>query len=149
VQKHVLDHLDNFVSRVVEERDGVLYGMARNGVFGKITPFRLWRSLYVCPKTGLLRSVDAHADREDPNQKKVSESLYLLRRGGIWYGVVTRACPESIQHQRSCFDVVVRELVGSTAWYRRLREIEYAWTFSRYAVAMFQLSQKEKRAYLR
>lgn len=148
VQKHVFEHLENFVSFVVEERNGELYGRQRNGVFSKIVPFRLWRSLYVCPKTGLLRSVNDRAKRKDQNQKKVSETLYLLRRRGIWYGVETRALPESIDQQRRCFDVVVRERVSTTEWYRRMHEIEYAWTLSRYAVAMFQLSQKEKRDYL-
>jgi hypothetical protein len=88
VQSHVLDHLDDYVARHVDEIDGELY--ARSGCWMG----RPLRSLfYVCPRTGLLsenkwrqrwkrRQPRPAADRVDIDSRQ-----QYCRVGGIWYEV--------------------------------------------------------------
>lgn len=68
VQKHVMDHVKQFVEVNPRMIDGVAhepttFGGA-NGVFRPIGAFGWWRVFYVCPKTGLLREV-----KREPRKK--------------------------------------------------------------------------------
>lgn len=69
VQKHVIDHVKDFVEENPRMIDGVphrptTFGGAK-GVFRPLSSFGRWRGFYVCPKTGLLREV-----KREPRKKK-------------------------------------------------------------------------------
>jgi hypothetical protein len=58
VQKHVMDHVRDFVEQNPRMIDGVphapiAFGGAK-GTYRPLSQFGRWRSFYVCPKTGLL-----------------------------------------------------------------------------------------------
>lgn len=88
VQSHVLDHLDDYVARHVDEIDGELY--SRGG-------YRIGHPLhslfYVCPRTGLLRE-NKWRERFRKTKAKpptdrvaVDSQRQYWRVGGIWYEV--------------------------------------------------------------
>ncbi|MRG90379.1 hypothetical protein [Polyangium spumosum] len=69
VQKHVFDHVLQFVERNPVMIDGVPHSPEGNGprrdVFYPLRSHGPWQSFYVCPRTGLLCSVaEAHLRRK-------------------------------------------------------------------------------------
>lgn len=57
VQKHVLDHVKDYVEESPVMIDGVPHHpRARAGTYHPICSWRRWGSFYVCPETGLLRA---------------------------------------------------------------------------------------------
>lgn len=69
VQKHVFDHVLQFVERNPILIDGIPHAPDGHGprrdVFFPLRSHGLWQSFYVCPRTGLLRSAaEAHRRRK-------------------------------------------------------------------------------------
>jgi hypothetical protein len=58
VQKHVMDHVKDFVEEHPVMIDGVAHHpRASGGRYHPLHRWRRWSQFYVCPETGLLRSV--------------------------------------------------------------------------------------------
>lgn len=149
VQKHVLDHLRDFVELHVIERDGVLCGLGRYG--GAYPLGRFYRSrapLYVCPRTGLL----AVLRKGDPRSgvlpsgwvRELAADRFALRLRGIWYEVRVAKLPDPPRH-RACWDAVASAYIGSTPFYASTAW-PAPWGRDRYAVSKRPLTRAERRA---
>lgn len=146
VQDHVRDHVGDFVITRVIYIDGVLCNGVPGFWFGSpLGEGRWWRSLYVCPRTGLLRQVKRikkHPKR-NPGQSrfvKVSATEVCKYLAGAWHIVAVRPLPE-IRTKRRERDVLLNK---SVAEIEPKTAIENYGT-AVYAVAVRRLSQSEIR----
>ena len=71
VQKHVLDHLWDFVAVRTGVVEGAVYAHFRSDTFVRLADTRFSPRFYVCPKTGCLR--DVRALREKARRSKRSK----------------------------------------------------------------------------
>jgi hypothetical protein len=146
VQDHVRDHIDDFVTTDVIVIDGIPCQGANGWRFGRPLHEGLpWRSLYVCPHSGLLKRVKAIKklpDRRDPKPEfvKVSATEVCKYLAGVWHLVTVRPLPEdrSACRQR---DVVLGRAVA---------DIEPCLAFKHYGAAVYavatrRLAQREIR----
>ncbi|HEX7665756.1 MAG TPA: hypothetical protein VF407_14620 [Polyangiaceae bacterium] len=93
VQKHVLDHLRDYVTENVEILDGEVF--ACNSRWGSwhhaIYSYGMRFRFYVAPRTGLLvlaplRTRKAWKDeRPDPDRRIESDTIELRKIAGVWY----------------------------------------------------------------
>ena len=118
VQSHVRDHVWDYVELHVVEIDGVpCYGA---GWFsGQPISARHWRSLYVCPRTGLLREIKHQARTRravEVKHVRIDAERVWWRLGEIWFEVVFRslstAAPRDWDH---VLRVPAREVTASLA----------------------------------
>jgi len=118
VQKHVLDHLRDYVYVKVHERDGVLFGADRYGRQVQVAPRGTRVTFYVCPRTGLLREV-SHVRRTAPapdaDVRKLDAHRELRRIAGVWYRVDYARVPA----ESWVYDHVkkARVTVNQATWY--------------------------------
>lgn len=103
VQKHILTHLSDYVVTDVMLIDGVPCAgpSVRWPRFGEPLHAARWRILcYVCPKTGLLRTVPAHPKRPRPPAPSPPESIRVNDRlqcrflAGRWELVTLAPLPD-------------------------------------------------------
>lgn len=90
VQKHVLDHLRDFVMTRTYLLDGAVYGLDRFGGPRAIDEMVGWRhQFYVCPSTGRLEAVAYKRRRrrgDNAEEVRALDPLRVLRREeGVWY----------------------------------------------------------------
>lgn len=90
VQKHVLDHLRDFVMTRTYLLDGAVYGLDRFGGPRAIDERVGWRhQFYVCPSTGRLEAVAYKRRRrrgDNAEEVRALDPLRVLRREeGVWY----------------------------------------------------------------
>jgi hypothetical protein len=163
VQEHIFAHIDQLVERKTRFIDGEVFVMQRWPRAG-LVPIRESRAtLYVHPKTGILRFnkhrvTRAQAKREaaqrandelSARQRNLSETEQLRKIDGIWYRVLLATLPEGYAsengqsqslrwHYPRRWDVVLRKMVS-----RNPRE-SVNWPYL-YAVEKQQLSQAELR----
>jgi hypothetical protein len=91
VQRHVLSHVFQFVSLHVEIVDGILYELPEFGRSTKLRP----GSMYVCPRTGLLKVVRP-AKQQRPPLRHVAGPLHQFHfRDGCWWELKLRKLPEN------------------------------------------------------
>lgn len=77
VKQHVRDHVRDYVATSVVELGGVLHGQSRHGLL----PLGLRRvSLYVCPRTDLLR-LAPRPTASSAAARQLDDARYLIRRG--------------------------------------------------------------------
>jgi len=137
VQSHVLDHLDDFVARHVDEVDGEL--IARSG-FG--IGRRLVSLFYVCPRTGLLRENKWRRRWKRPKPQQTDERVEIddgrqyLRVNGIWYEVQLAPLDLAAIGQ---WDVVLKTRVD---WHLRTELVQRHGS-PVFAVAKRQLNKRE------
>ena len=124
VQKHVVDHLKEFVFTRVRLVEGALWGADRYGRPRRLEPG--WRDLfYVCPRTGLLSVVlsDREGQRQpwrrtyaptNPNVRIISASIELHRLDGVWFEVRFAPTPSGLTGWR-VFDVLLQRHVEAVA----------------------------------
>lgn len=92
VQKHVLEHVADYVHEHTFEEGGRLFVLGRFGGLHPIERDR-WRrrALYVCPRTGLLREappVPRTAPKPpDPDRRSLGKGRELRRLCGVWFEV--------------------------------------------------------------
>jgi hypothetical protein len=153
VQDHVRDHVWDYVLRHVVLIDGVpCSGEAAD--YGTPLNQSLWRRrfLYVCPRTGLLRSLPPRPRRRRPPGVPVPRPLEFVRVddarqcrriGGAWHLVSLRPLPQLPFYRGAAEDVVlgrpVRELTLSQAI--------HTYGAAVYAVAVRRLRKPELRQY--
>jgi hypothetical protein len=163
VQKHVRDHIDDFVCKHVTMVDGKPYSVGR---YSKFAP--VWEDFYVHPDTGILcrspqhepfRFVPAQPDFE---QVRVDEFHKYVKIDGLWFFVTFAPLPASMpEHGMPPWDVVLRcwtvasPLTASTDLARRHwrvpsravpgRHFIEQWGAPIYAVAKRQANKREIR----
>lgn len=89
VQKHVLTHVFDYVHRLVEVRDGVVYNRER------------WRhglalragEMYVCPRSGVLKVVRAKQKTCLPKRVQFAPLIQYHWRDNVWWEVKLRNLP--------------------------------------------------------
>lgn len=162
VQKHVMDHVKDFVAeRVWRDADGRMWGADRYGRPRGIVPTTR-PEFFVHPKTGLLamapivsRKTKRRGPRNDPTVRALSAKRHLRRVGGAWFDVelaelpLVEVPPFGYRRGVPVWDVVARRTV--TAWQLTWNDPEpmaVEWRAGRYAKSMRQLSKKEIRALL-
>lgn len=118
VQKHVLDHLWQFVKTDVVLIDGQPhYPLATGSTRSRYLPFGFYhRGFYVCPKTGILRATPqvARKRKEPPlrdDLRRLDERTDARRIGGVWYRVTFAKLPQAYADRKTCYDVVLRAWV--------------------------------------
>lgn len=159
VQRHILEHLRQYVAIHTSEVDGDLIDLG-NRFFG---PGPIWQSLYVHPRTGMLRrnSKDVSwrrryrerqqiAERERANRwRELSPSRQLHRLDEQWFIVEIEALPPA---PAIVWDAVRRRHItqGPSETRRAMQERYAQDLFGRsgvYAASKRQLSSREMRDY--
>lgn len=123
VQKHILEHLADFVTTVTWKATNGIVGADRYGGVHSIES-RWYHRFYVCPTTGLLRCTPVTKQRAvspNPDMRPVDAQRELHRIAGVWYEV-----EYAIATHGARWDVVLRRLVSG-----------------RYAAKKRQLSRRE------
>lgn len=161
VQKHVRDHVDDFVAVEVREIDGVLHYVDRYGGLEPLCDRRRWRpELYVHPRTGiLLRNVPSRAERTRESQRRAEAKRALAARlrilapdrqlhlldDGNWWEVTLATGTAGYLGSRPTGDPAPVDVVDRANLSSLPREERYGrgWV---YAVAKRPLSRKEIRA---
>jgi len=93
VQKHIFAHIDALIEARVELRGREVYAITRRWRSPSGAPLRgygRWPTLYVCPKSGLLKQAKherrrRQPDAADPDVVAVTDLERLHRVLGIWY----------------------------------------------------------------
>jgi hypothetical protein len=104
VQKHVLDHLHDFVEENAVIRDG---RVMRPGGSAPLVA-RGWRLLFfVCPRSGLLRlapRAPRWAPPPRPRLPKLPDGRYAWKSGEVWYALTVAPIPRDVCAMRSLRD---------------------------------------------
>jgi hypothetical protein len=148
VQKHVLDHLRDYVLL----HDVRISGNAVEalGPYGylKIVSRGPRSRFYVHPDTGVLclaptvpRKRRAEA-AVDPDRLVVSRDRELRRLEGIWYEIAVTPIPRDPFARAACFDVVEQTVLDGRA-YERGGATNVLWRTGRYAASKRQLNKRE------
>jgi len=151
VQRHVLDHLADFLATNVYESDGVLWALRRRGEPEPLRARSNRDSFYVHPRTRLLcvipRTKGRPARRRrlpNPNVLELSSTKQVRRVGGLWYELTVAPFPSYLE-RRTCIDVMSGHRVRWET-YSLYPELEDLWESGRYTVARRQVSKRELRA---
>jgi len=100
VQDHVRDHVGDFVAVNVIEIDGVLHEVAW---WGRLIPLEKgWRyaTLYVCPRTGLLKNLGKKSRRSKHEKESptihvtIDYQVTFIRRRGVWHRLQLKPIPK-------------------------------------------------------
>ncbi len=95
VQKHILAHIDQYVSRIIARVGERIY--TRSYPWGGRPRALRAGELYVDPDTGYLQIVKLIRRRRDPQRIARPEGLYLQREG-TWWQVTVRPLPNDRRH---------------------------------------------------
>jgi hypothetical protein len=139
VQSHVLDHLDDYVAKHVEEIDGELYSWS-----GYSVGHRLRSPFYVCPRTGLLRENKQYRDGKRQRKKlqlptdrvEIDAWHHYCRIGGVWYEVCLKPLN---QEAIGRWDVVLKTRVD----WQLMSELRERYGLPAFAVSKRQLNKRE------
>lgn len=120
VQKHILQHLSDFVTTVTWKSTDGIVGADR---YGGVQPVesRWYHRFYVCPSTGLLRAASVSKRRgapPDPDVQRIDDWYELRRIAGVWYEVeyaMVRSLP--------CWDVVARRWIETGRYATKKRQL--------------------------
>lgn len=156
VQKHVLDHVWQFVELNPVMIKGLPHDPEATGPMrNRYRALYAYgcRGFYVCPKTGILRKAPPLPSRkprdvDTANRKKLGGALEARRIDGVWYLIEFTKVPLSSKDWPQCYDVVARGRLceqGMMGWSGTLFKL-YG-NSDRYAVSKRQLSKKEIRLY--
>jgi hypothetical protein len=119
VQSHVRDHLEDFVETRVIDVDGVL--CSSNHPVGWPLVRSSWKEFYVCPRTGLLRTIRSRKvlRQKTPVERiKIDENREYRLMNGIWYELALRPITHDAFGQR---DVVLRMQVSMLPRWEAIR----------------------------
>lgn len=165
VQRHIMQHVYQFVHLHVEERDGRLYELpSHNG--NRNSPLDDQYNgnpvLYVCPRTGLLKRVKIRKNwrREqrdrlrmsDPDVVVVNDLTQYRRIDGMWYRVEFAYVGKGVTipfGKDACGVLVAARLWPATRYGKE--RLEYHWLREaygfedRYATRKIQLGKREIR----
>ena len=149
VQKHVLDHLREFVVVRTGLVDGAGVGADHWGRPAPVGGSRGWGRFYVCPTTGVLKRAPSsrprrHGPPVDPDVKPLDDVRELRRVRGVWYLVHYAWVDADAPEPRAEADL--RQRLGATLFeqVRGLRERKPSLR-RRVEVARKQLSTREVR----
>ena len=172
VQRHIRQHIDDFIATKVELRDGELIDLQDRWRFNRLTA-GLRQELYVDPRSGLIRiNKRFHAWRRDriENAKRAQTEIDARRRtlandtqlhrlDGIWFQVSIGELPaertrevvvkgrrvtRTIRDKR--FDAILRQAVARNDDHSAERERLYG-AHNRYGITKRQLSKRELDRY--
>lgn len=90
VQAHVLEHIDEYVTKHVYLENGDVYSQASHWPGGNRLHIG---DMYVCPATGILRAVRKPKSRDAQMSRLDVGSVKLFRREGIWWELRFQAYP--------------------------------------------------------
>lgn len=155
VQKHVMDHLKEYViTSTWFGADGLVWGADRYGRPRPIVPsYR--PDFYVHPKTGLLAEAPSRARKakrrgvpSDPLVRRLSTFRQLRRIDGVWFDIEMRKLPEGATMWSTgpvVWDVVTRchTRKNGSFGYDQERPMIMEWRSGYYAFAKRQLSKRE------
>lgn len=147
VQRHVLDHLGDFLVTSVFERGGRLWGARRRRPPEPLEPRTGRDVFYVHPRTGLLCVVPRRTrGRSNANVRELSSTKQLRRLHGLWYELTVAPFPPGV-NRATCIDAITKRPVrwASHALYPELRDL---WESGRYTIARRQVSKRELRQLL-
>lgn len=150
VQKHVLDHLRDYVrtdvvilGNDVWSFDGGWHG--QRPLYSRGSHVRF----YVHPRSGLLRLAPP-APRKirevDHDRRVVSRGRELRRIDGVWYEIETRPVPHDPAVRSKCFDVIARTLLIGAAFDAGWAS-NVLWRSCHYAAGKVQLGKRELARY--
>lgn len=151
VQKHVMDHLRDFVDTNVVERDGELWTRRRwGGAFERVRSLGRPK-LYVCPRTGILRmapmeprKAKKRARRRLPHVKVLSPTRELRRMNGVWYdcaiGTFEKWAP------KRPVDALVKREATPYGWHEEV--VGDLWQRGRYVQTARILDKRERQRLL-
>jgi hypothetical protein len=144
VQKHVLDHLRDYVRKDVR-----IEGSSVFRICDRKRPIRSWGmrfEFYVHPDTGILclapNAREKRRRADNPDRRVVSHELELWRIGDIWYAIGVARIPCQALARAGCFDVVARARVEDRLFAAKARS-NPLWRTGRYAASKRQLSTRE------
>ncbi|HLM73173.1 MAG TPA: hypothetical protein VK459_10795 [Polyangiaceae bacterium] len=151
VQKVVLDRLKDLVATTIVMIDGKPHrpsvGASGGSGASQFLPLRgtKWDSLYVCPHTGLLRSVEREPQREpqrrqNPDVRPAGPLSQFRRINGVWYLVELSFIPSLVGAQAGHYDVLLHTPVMDISS-EALRKMYGC--YDKYAVAKRPVTKRE------
>jgi hypothetical protein len=149
VQKHVLDHLEDYVDEnvLVEGRTVMVHD---HRGYRPLLSIGGRLRFYVCPRTALLRLAPVVSRKrrketeDDPDRRRLSPLRELRRMDGVWYELGLAPIPPGSE-RAACFDVVERRsLDRATA--TELHTVPL-WLSGYYAAHKRQLGSREIARY--
>jgi hypothetical protein len=146
VQKHVLDHLRDYVVKHVSVEGGAVFYMGYRGLEPLVSSGGRLR-FYVEPRTGalLLAPCTARNRRSrrdvDPGRRILSRERELRRIEGVWYDIAVAPIPREIDARAACFDVIERTGLSGSAFDANVSNV--LWRAGRFAARKRQLCTKE------
>jgi hypothetical protein len=145
VQKHVLDHVADFVERNVIMVDGLPHSLR----WGGLTPIGRspYRTLYVCPRTGLLRQVrPAREARPAPDRVAVVDAVSeVWRIAGKLQTARFRRLPPRAEARDACFDVILARHLTAVWFGPDERLTRFYGRADRYAAELREPGRRELR----
>jgi hypothetical protein len=152
VQKHVLDHLRDYVVENVHIVQGRVERLASRGYEPPLLSYGMRFYFYVHPETRLLclappaRRKRRTPHEVDPDRRVLSNDRELRRIDGIWYAIEVAPLPSDPFARAGCFDVLERGPVGGRVYETGMRT-NVLWRTGRYAVRKRQLGAREIARY--
>jgi hypothetical protein len=147
VQKHVLDHVKEFVClSTFRDRDGLLCDRVARGMSVPLRTHKHQGALYVCARTGVLMCAP-NTDLGEMRFRQVAPGQYLMRRQGLWYWVATQPLPAA-EHRAGIVDAYTGFSIHSHAFHAAVMYRPPAWGRNAYASSMHQLSKRELRYFM-
>lgn len=157
VQKHVLDHVKDFVELNPVMIDGkphnpVASGPKRNH-YRALYCYRTRGGYYVCPKTGFLKKAPILERQRPPDantadRKSLGNLLEARKIEGVWYLIELAKVPSTWKEWPQCYDALAKGRLsepGMMSWNGTLMKLHGR--SDRYALSKRQLSKKEIRMY--
>jgi hypothetical protein len=151
VQRHVLDHLRDYVVENVHIVGGRVEHLAYRG-YESLLSYGMRFSFYVHPETHLLCLAPPvprkrrKEDVVDPNRCVLSDERELRCIDRIWYAIDVAPLPSDPFARTACFDVLDRGPVGGHANHAGMRT-NVLWRTGRYAARKRQLGAREIARY--
>ncbi|QRN99748.1 hypothetical protein JRI60_12330 [Archangium violaceum] len=142
IKKHILEHLEDFVVRQVQEIDGRIYKVGPYGRPIELESGSRWDRLYVCPRTGLLRAYEREPWEAKFPGRALDEWHDVRKIDGGWCLVRFAPVPSSFEERQSAYDVVLRKHVYRATG--RNGALKTTWgRQDRYACMMRRLGERE------
>jgi hypothetical protein len=147
VQKHVLDHLRDYVVENVRIV-GSTVQYIRHHWYQPLESVGMRFRFYVAPGTRELCLAPVVSrkrpkkDETDPDRRILSRDRELRRIHGVWYEIDVAPIPRDPSARAACFDVLERTTLDGGAYDARTRE-NVLWQTARYAACKRQLSTRE------
>lgn len=144
--KQLFEHVSGLVATTVVVLDGKPHRIIEGGVGQRrlqVLTGSKWDSLYVCPRTGALRSASRPqepARRVNPDVKPVGPLSQYRRINGVWYFVELAYIPSVASPHFDAYDVLLHARLSEISS-EDLRRLYGA--YDRYAVAKRPLTKRE------